>query len=96
MGRSTIVRFAGRLARRSAPACVILLLASAAGAELPAGGESARRVRARLEKGGAMDALHNQVVEHKVVDIAVASHQGLAGQRAFEFNPLVAVGQPLF
>ncbi|MGD0899560.1 MAG: trigger factor [Thermoguttaceae bacterium] len=31
-------------------------------------GESARRVRARLEKGGAMDALHNQVVEHKVVD----------------------------
>jgi trigger factor len=32
------------------------------------GEESPRRVRARLEKGGAMDALHNQVVERKVID----------------------------
>jgi trigger factor len=31
-------------------------------------GDSPRRVRARLEKSGAMDALHNQVVEHKVID----------------------------
>jgi len=32
-------------------------------------GESPRRVRARLEKGGAMDALHNQVIEGKVIDL---------------------------
>lgn len=31
-------------------------------------GESPRRVRARLEKRGAMDALHNQVVERKVLE----------------------------
>ena len=31
-------------------------------------GESARRVRARLDKGGMMDALRNQIVERKVID----------------------------
>jgi trigger factor len=36
-------------------------------------GESARRVRARLEKGGLMDALRNQVIERKVIDL-VLSH----------------------
>jgi trigger factor len=30
--------------------------------------ESPRRVRARLEKSGAMDALHNQIIERKVID----------------------------
>lgn len=36
-------------------------------------GESVRRVRARLEKGGMMDALRNQIVERKVIDL-VLSH----------------------
>jgi trigger factor len=31
-------------------------------------GESPRRTRARLEKGGSMDVLHNQIVERKVID----------------------------
>ena len=31
-------------------------------------GESARRVRARLEKSGSMDVLRNQIIERKVVD----------------------------
>jgi trigger factor len=35
--------------------------------------ESPRRVRARLEKGGMMDALRNQIVERKVIDL-VLSH----------------------
>jgi trigger factor len=35
-------------------------------------GESARRVRARLEKSGAMDALHNQVIERKVIQRILA------------------------
>jgi trigger factor len=30
--------------------------------------ESVRRVRARLEKGGMMDSLHNQIIERKVID----------------------------
>ena len=36
-------------------------------------GESARRVRARLEKGELMDALHNQIIERKVIE-RVLSH----------------------
>jgi trigger factor len=32
-------------------------------------GESPRRVRARLEKGGMMDALRNQIIERKVIDL---------------------------
>jgi trigger factor len=32
-------------------------------------GESVRRVRARLEKGGAMDVLRNQIIERKVIDV---------------------------
>ncbi len=36
-------------------------------------GESVRRVRARLEKQGLMDALHNQIIERKVIDL-VLSH----------------------
>jgi len=36
-------------------------------------GESVRRVRARLEKGDMMDALRNQIVERKVIDL-VLSH----------------------
>jgi trigger factor len=36
-------------------------------------GQSARRVRARLEKGGVMDALHNQIIERKVIDRILAS-----------------------
>jgi trigger factor len=33
------------------------------------GGESPRRVRARLEKAAAMDVLRNQIVERKVIDL---------------------------
>ncbi|MBI3838746.1 MAG: trigger factor [Planctomycetia bacterium] len=36
-------------------------------------GESARRVRARLEKGDMMDSLRNQIIERKVIDL-VLSH----------------------
>lgn len=36
-------------------------------------GDSVRRVRARLEKGGMMDALHNQIVEGKVIERILAS-----------------------
>ncbi len=36
------------------------------------GGESPRRVRARLEKAGQMDALRNQIVERKVIDAIMA------------------------
>jgi trigger factor len=32
-------------------------------------GESARRVRARLEKGDLMDALRNQIIERKVIEL---------------------------
>jgi len=32
-------------------------------------GETPRRVRARLEKGGTMDALRNQIIERKVIDL---------------------------
>ncbi len=32
-------------------------------------GESVRRVRARLEKGGLMDSLRNQIIERKVIDL---------------------------
>ncbi|MEX0978945.1 MAG: trigger factor [Pirellulales bacterium] len=35
-------------------------------------GESARRVRARLEKGEMMDALRNQVIERKVIELVLA------------------------
>jgi trigger factor len=35
-------------------------------------GETPRRVRARLEKGGGMDVLRNQVIERKVVDLILA------------------------
>ncbi len=38
-------------------------------------GESVRRVRARLEKGGMMDALHNQVIERKVIDLILSEAQ---------------------
>jgi trigger factor len=36
-------------------------------------GESPRRIRARLEKSGGMDALRNQIIERKVVDL-ILSH----------------------
>lgn len=36
-------------------------------------GESVRRVRARLDKGGLMDSLRNQIVERKVIEL-VLSH----------------------
>ena len=36
-------------------------------------GESPRRVRARLEKRGLMDTLHNQIVERKVIEL-ITSH----------------------
>ena len=36
-------------------------------------GESSRRVRARLEKGNMVDALRNQIIERKVIDL-VLSH----------------------
>jgi len=35
-------------------------------------GESVRRVRARLEKGGLMDSLRNQIIERKVIDLVLS------------------------
>ncbi len=35
-------------------------------------GETPRRVRARLEKSGTMDALRNQIIERKVIDLILA------------------------
>ncbi len=35
-------------------------------------GESARRVRARLEKQGLMDALRNQIIERKVIELVLS------------------------
>jgi len=32
-------------------------------------GDSARRVRSRLEKRGQMDALRNQIIERKVIEL---------------------------
>ena len=37
--------------------------------------ESVRRVRARLEKGGMMDALRNQIIERKVIDLVLSHAQ---------------------
>ena len=45
------------------------------------GGESPRRVRARLEKRGQMDALRNQIVERKVVEL-------ICSEAVFEDTPL--------
>ncbi len=36
-------------------------------------GETPRRVRARLEKGGSMDVLRNQIIERKVIDLILAN-----------------------
>jgi trigger factor len=38
-------------------------------------GESARRVRARLEKQGLMDSLRNQIIERKVIDLVLSHAQ---------------------
>jgi len=38
-------------------------------------GESSRRVRARLEKGGLMDALRNQIIERKVIELVLTQAQ---------------------
>ena len=38
-------------------------------------GESVRRVRARLEKGGLMDSLRNQIIERKVIDLVLSHAQ---------------------
>src|SRR4029077_5685075 len=35
-------------------------------------GESVRRVRARLEKGDMMDALRNQIIERKIIDLVLS------------------------
>jgi len=36
------------------------------------GGETPRRIRARLEKSGGMDVLRNQVIEHKVISLILS------------------------
>jgi len=43
-------------------------------------GETPRRVRARLEKSGTMDALRNQIIERKVIDL-------ILGEATFEDTP---------
>ncbi|MCC6124454.1 MAG: trigger factor [Pirellulales bacterium] len=51
-------------------------------------GESARRVRSKLEKAGNMDVLRNQIVERKVVDLILA-HASFK-EVPFEFETTVA------
>jgi trigger factor len=38
-------------------------------------GETVRKVRARLEKGGLMDTLRNQIIERKVIDLVLSHAQ---------------------
>lgn len=38
-------------------------------------GQSVRRTRAQIEKGGMMDALRNQIIERKVIDLILADAQ---------------------
>ena len=47
-------------------------------------GETLRRVRSRVDKGGMMDALSNQVVERKVVDLIL--EQATFEEVPFEFS----------
>jgi trigger factor len=48
-------------------------------------GESARRTRAKLEKGGMMDTLRNQIIERKAVEL-ILSHAKFKDV-PFEFEP---------
>jgi trigger factor len=48
-------------------------------------GESARRVRARLEKAGSMDVLRNQIVERKVVDLIL--QHAVFEEVPYEYRP---------
>jgi trigger factor len=54
-------------------------------------GESARRVRARLEKGGLMDALRNQIIERKVIELV----QSKARFKDVPFKPEAAETEAL-
>ncbi|MBN1588893.1 MAG: trigger factor [Pirellulales bacterium] len=55
--------------------------------------ESARRVRARLEKGDMMDALHNQIIERKVIDLILASAVFQEVPYEFETSETEAIDQ---
>ena len=57
-------------------------------------GESARRVRARLEKQGLMDALRNQVVERKVIDLVLEHAKFKDVPFSPEGTDTEAIGQP--
>ncbi|QDT58745.1 Trigger factor [Stieleria bergensis] len=62
-------------------------------------GESARRVRARLEKTGQMDSLRNQIVERKVIDLVVENGEVTETEAAVEEgqdpNALFAIPQSI-
>jgi trigger factor len=53
--------------------------------------ESARRVRARLEKGGAMDVLRNHIIERKVVDLIQENAEFQEVPYEFEPSDVTAV-----
>ncbi len=55
--------------------------------------ESVRRVRARLEKGGHMDVLRNQVVERKVIDLILKNAKFEAVPYELETSDTEAVDQ---
>jgi trigger factor len=54
-------------------------------------GESARRVRARLEKGGSMDVLRNQIIERKVIDLILENAKFKEVPYKFEKTEVEAV-----
>ena len=62
-------------------------------------GESARRVRARLEKTGQMDSLRNQIVERKVIELVVENGEVTETEAAVEEgqdpNALFAIPQSI-
>ena len=55
--------------------------------------ESARRVRARLEKSGNMDALRNQIVERKVIELILEHAKFIEVPYEFERGETEAVDQ---
>ncbi len=55
--------------------------------------ESARRVRARLEKAGSMDVLRNQIIERKVIELILSEAQFVEVPYEFERSDAEAIDQ---
>ena len=55
--------------------------------------ESARRVRARLEKAGSMDVLRNQIIERKVIEMILSQAQFVEAPYEFARSDAEAIDQ---